>query len=135
MPVGFASGPSVAARAATAYNAKQPRKRRSNSGMFLAIAALIGVALLSYILVPWASILAWASQEQRAFQNAMAGYLRAIRGGDNFAILALCSATAAYGFVHALGPGHGKVLLGGAALASSVTMRRMVTLTLISSLG
>ncbi|WP_189371051.1 nickel/cobalt transporter [Tateyamaria omphalii] len=69
------------------------------------------------------------------FQNAMVSALRAIRDGDCLAVFSLCSATAVYGFVHALGPGHGKVLLGGAALASGVTMRRMVVLTLASSLS
>ncbi|APX10887.1 hypothetical protein BWR18_03655 [Tateyamaria omphalii] len=99
------------------------------------MSAGIALAVVIYALVPWPSVLFWAAQEQRAFQAAMTGSLRAIRSGDSFAILALCGATAAYGFVHALGPGHGKVLLGGAALASGATMRRMASLTLISSLA
>ena len=56
--------------------------------------------------------------EQRTFQNAMAGALRGIQAGNPQAVWTLCSATAAYGFFHALGPGHGKVLIGGASLAS-----------------
>lgn len=77
----------------------------------------------------------WAAQQQRTFQNAMAGSLRAIQAGDGWAVWSLCGLTFAYGFVHAIGPGHGKILLGGAAVASNSTLRRMVILTLVSSLG
>lgn len=65
----------------------------------------------------------------------MAGALRAIRAGDPFGIWALCTATAAHGVVHAVGPWHGKVPLGGAALASGATLRRMALLTVGSSLA
>lgn len=65
----------------------------------------------------------------------MARSLRAIQSGEATAIWSLCLATFAYGFVHALGPGHGKILLGGAALASGATLRRMATLTVASSLA
>lgn len=77
----------------------------------------------------------WAASEQRDYQTLMARALRGIQAGDAFANWSLCSATAAYGFVHALGPGHGKVLIGGAAMASGVTLRRLGLLTLLSSLA
>ncbi len=135
MPVGRTTTPSVAARAAAAYRAQEVEKSSINWLLFALVAALCAISLLSYGLAHWTNVLTWAAQEQRAFQKMMAGSLRAIRGGDGLAILTLCSATAAYGFVHALGPGHGKVLLGGAALASGVTMRRMTVLTVASSLA
>ncbi|MDJ0824189.1 MAG: hypothetical protein QNJ16_01670 [Rhodobacter sp.] len=65
----------------------------------------------------------------------MARALRAVQAGEPAAVWTLCLATAAYGFVHALGPGHGKVLLGGAALASGATLRRMTVLTVVASLA
>lgn len=135
MPVIHSSRPSVAARAAAIYRAENPERTHWSWGGASAVASLIIAGLLLYLFVPWSGLLSWAAAEQHAFQNAMAGSLRAIRGGDTFAILTLCAATAAYGFVHALGPGHGKVLLGGVALASEATMRRMTVLTLISSLA
>lgn len=108
----------------------------SGSLVALAIALILaGSALVLWLSVPWSQLSQWAAQEQRDFQNAMARALRAIRAGDAWAIWALCSATAAYGFVHALGPGHGKVLLGGTALASGATLRRIIVLTLASSLA
>ena len=86
-------------------------------------------------LVPWARITYWAARLQHDFQTDMSRALRAVRAGEPAALLALCTATAAYGVVHAIGPGHGKVLLGGAALASGATYRRLAILTLISSLA
>jgi len=102
---------------------------------FLPLFVLIGAAFIAWALVPWTEVAIWAAQTQRVFQDAMAVELYAVRRGETAAILALCTATAAYGFVHALGPGHGKVLLGGAALASGATLKRMTWLTIISSLA
>ena len=87
------------------------------------------------LVVPWADIGFWAAQQQRTFQNAMAVSLQSIKGGESAAVWSLCLATAAYGFVHALGPGHGKVLLSGAAIASGATLNRMIVISLAASLA
>ena len=86
-------------------------------------------------IVPWFEIQRWAIGEQRTFQNVMARALRSIQAGNSQAAWTLCSATAAYGFFHALGPGHGKVLIGGASLASGATLIRLSILTFLSSLA
>lgn len=96
---------------------------------------VIALGLSVWGLMPWAQIQQWAASEQRSFQNSMAVALRAIQNGEPWAVWALCSATAAYGFFHALGPGHGKILIGGAALASGATLRRLSILTVLSSLA
>tara|TARA_B100000768_G_scaffold110924_1_gene102840 strand:+ start:657 stop:1538 length:882 start_codon:yes stop_codon:yes gene_type:complete len=93
------------------------------------------VGAAAWGIVPWFEIQRWAVGEQRTFQNVMAGALRGIQAGDPQAVWTLCSATAAYGFFHALGPGHGKVLIGGAALASSATLKRLSILTFLSGLA
>lgn len=98
----------------------------------LAVAALVAVF---WLVVPWTEVLSWAAETQRNVQEAMARALRAVQSGDPAAVWTLCLATAGYGFVHALGPGHGKVLLGGAALASNATLRRMTALTFAASLA
>lgn len=98
-------------------------------------AILIVVTALGWALIPWAELSQWATLKQQDFQNAMARALHAIRNGDPAALWLLCGATAAYGVVHAIGPGHGKVLIGGAALASGATFRRLAVLTLASSLA
>ncbi|MBI6630834.1 nickel/cobalt transporter [Pontibaca salina] len=102
-------------------------------GIIILCVLVIGATGWSF--VPWLEVQQWAAGEQRTFQNAMAGALRGIQAGDPLAIWTLCSATAAYGFFHALGPGHGKVLIGGAALASSATLKRLGILTVLSSLA
>lgn len=102
---------------------------------FLPLGAVFVAGLLLWAVVPWGDVLNWAASAQRGFQETMARALRAVQAGEPGAVGALCFATAAYGFVHALGPGHGKVLLGGVALASGATLRRMTALTLLSSLA
>lgn len=99
------------------------------------VLCLLAVGAAAWSVVPWSDIQRWAASEQRIFQNAMAMALRGVRVGDPWAVWTLCSATAAYGFFHALGPGHGKVLIGGAALASGATLRRLSVLTVLSSLA
>lgn len=96
---------------------------------------LIGVGWAAIDLVPWFDLTLWAGRQQQYFQTEMARALRAVRAGEPAALLALCSATAAYGVVHAIGPGHGKLLIGGAALESNATFRRLAGLTLLSSLA
>lgn len=97
----------------------------------LALLALAGWAVSAHS----TAILGWAMAAQREFQNAMATGLRAVQAGDALALLALCAATFAYGVVHALGPGHGKILLGATAVASQATLRRMVVLSVVSALA
>ena len=107
--------------------------------MWLRFAVIVlciwAVGVAAWGIVPWFEIQRWAIGEQRTFQNVMAGALRGIQAGDPQAVWTLCSATAAYGFFHALGPGHGKVLIGGAALASSATLKRLSILTFLSGLA
>jgi len=97
--------------------------------------AVLMAGVIAWAAVPWWEVSQWAAGQQRAFQNAMAQALQAIRDGEPYALWLLCGATAAYGVVHAIGPGHGKVLIGGAAFASGVTFRRLAVLTLASSLA
>lgn len=77
----------------------------------------------------------WAAAHQRAFQNNIALSLRAVRAGQPEAVTALLSACFAYGVVHAAGPGHGKVLIGGYGAAKAVPMLRLSVIALLSSLG
>ncbi|CAN0574680.1 unnamed protein product, partial [Ectocarpus sp. 12 AP-2014] len=54
--------------------------------------------------------------------------------GDPGALFTLLFAAASYGFVHAVGPGHGKALIGGVGLGSSVSTARLLVISLVSSL-
>ncbi len=101
---------------------------------------LAAIAVLIGLLAMWWTggfdrIAYWAAGQQRAFQNTIASGLRAARAGQAGAVVALLSACFAYGVVHAAGPGHGKVLIGGYGMAKGVSMLRLGLIALASSLG
>ncbi len=98
----------------------------------LPVAVLLG---LWWLAGGFDGVLRAAVAAQREAQDALAGAVRAIRAGQPGAVLGLLGVSFAYGVLHAVGPGHGKALIGAYGLARRVPVLRLSGLALISSLA
>jgi nickel/cobalt transporter (NicO) family protein len=99
-----------------------------------------GLVVLAALTLLWATgafaeLTQWALGEQRAVQNALARAIRAVRAGEVGALAGLLVICFSYGFLHAVGPGHGKVLIGGYGVARRVRMLPLMAIAFAASIA
>lgn len=98
----------------------------------LGLVALFGLLWLTGTLDGLTATIAGA---QHAAQDRLAAAIRALRSGETGALVAFWSVCLAYGVLHAAGPGHGKLLIGGYGVARRIPVARLAGLALASSLA
>ncbi len=106
--------------------------RRAVMGLGLVLALGLGALWLAG---GFDSLQAWVQSMTRAAQDRLAGAVRALRGGEPGALAGLLAVAFGYGVLHAVGPGHGKFLVGGYGVARRVSVLPLAAIALVASLA
>jgi ABC-type nickel/cobalt efflux system permease component RcnA len=110
------------------------------AGLPRTLALVAGLAIVAgFFALGLSGGLGWvqaaATEAQRSVQNSLAGAVRAIRTGQSDALGLLLGLCFAYGLVHAIGPGHGKFLIGGYGVARRVSFRSLAFVAVLTAMA
>lgn len=102
----------------------------------LTLGLLVALCLLALWLSGGLRLLeVWVIEAQRAVQDQLAAGVRAIKQGKPGALAALLAVCFSYGVLHAAGPGHGKVLIGGYGMGRRVAFWSLAGISMVASLA
>lgn len=100
--------------------------------LLLAAAAFVAFGAFHQFYI---SLLVMTQEGQRLFHDQITGKLRLIKETHSLAATSgLVLVGFLYGALHAIGPGHGKIIVGSYLLASKSCLKRGIIVTLLSSL-
>lgn len=107
--------------------------------MIWRVAGLAGLVLGLGVVALWAmGGLVWleaaAMAGQKRFQTDLARVLRGLNAGETGALAGLVAVAFGYGVLHAVGPGHGKVVVGGYGVARAVPVLRLALIAFAAAL-
>lgn len=103
---------------------------------FLILGAVLALSFAVFWLTGGVGVLEhWVVGAQREVQSSLAAAVRAIKTGQPGALALLLGVCFGYGLLHAVGPGHGKVLIGGYGMGRRVPFWSLTGLSLSASLA
>ncbi|RDA61289.1 nickel transporter [Hafnia paralvei] len=111
-------------------------KKSSTCGRYIPIAMMTALAMsaLVYAFVHWNDWLLVSIEWQKSLHQSMSYLLQRVADNERQAGLTLVALSFAYGVLHALGPGHGKVVITTYLATHPSRLRSSVRLTLAASL-
>ncbi len=100
----------------------------------LLVAAALVALLYAFVDNPWSQLVGWVQTMQRDLHDRLAFAVRAVGEHGIWAAWGLIGLSFLYGVFHAVGPGHGKVVIATYLLTQESELRRGVALSFLAAL-
>ncbi|MEM7121983.1 MAG: nickel/cobalt transporter [Pseudomonadota bacterium] len=102
-----------------------------------AVVAAVVLIVLAFAFIdnPWSQLVVWVQTMQRDLHDRMAAAVKAVGEHGVWAAWGLVGLSFLYGVFHAVGPGHGKVVIATYMLTQESELRRGVTLSFLAALA